>query len=277
MSWADYERLVKSQWTDLLETTCDLNELRVHSFLEQHPCMVPGAFNLIGGSSGHYPHFSVLVSQPPLPSYDRRLPDFLWLSTNSAIDEPVLVEIESPARRWFTASGEQTADLTHALGQISEWKAWFNEPRNVDAFKALYRLERDSWHGRRFRPSYLLIYGRRHEANATPKLMQKRGYLHAEDIVSMTFDRLGPDPNANQIISVKVDVNGVFRAISVPPTLTWSPTFAEDRAHIQDLAAAIERNAYIGAARKKFLIQRLAYWNEWATERAHGIMSFEEE
>ena len=98
--------------------------------------MVPGAFNLIGGSSGRCPHFSVLVSQPPLPSYDRRLPDFLWLSTNSAIDEPVLVEIESPARRWFTASGKQTADLTHALGQISEWKAWFNEPRNVDAFKA---------------------------------------------------------------------------------------------------------------------------------------------
>ena len=63
----------------------------------------------------------------------------------------------------------------------------------------------------------------------------------------------------------------------MPPKLTWSPTFAEDRAHVEDLAAAIERNAYIGAARKKLLVQRLAYWNEWATERAHGIMSFDEE
>lgn len=190
MPWDEYERLVGTRWRALLDSNPPLTERAVHTFLEQHPTMVPGAFNLLGGESGHYPRHSVLISQPPLPSYDRRVPDFLWLSKNSETDEPVLVEIEAPGKRWFAQSGQQTAELTQALNQIAEWKAWFSEPRNVDAFKAFYGLDREAWRGRRFRPAYLLIYGRRAEANARPDLARKRGYLHADDVVSMTYDRL---------------------------------------------------------------------------------------
>src|SRR5262245_45636995 len=126
MRWEDYEEVVSTHWNNLLTSVPSPSEQTVHRFLEQHPCLVPGAFNIIGGTSGHYPSMSALFSQPPLPSYDRRIPDFMWLSANSEIDEPVLVELEAPDKRWFTKSGEQTAHLTQALGQIADWKAWMS-------------------------------------------------------------------------------------------------------------------------------------------------------
>jgi hypothetical protein len=273
MSWQDYERLILAQWSDVLESAPTPTELAVHRFLEQHPSIVPGAFNIIGGSSGHFPWLGALISRPPLPSYDRRIPDFMWLSLNSEIEEPVLIEIEAPGKRWFTASGTQTAHLTQALGQIAGWKAWLGVPRNVEAFKAFYKLDREAWQRRRFRPAYLLIYGRRAEASATPSLTQKRSYLHADDVVSMTFDRLRPNPSASQTVCVKADATGSFKAISVPPTLKWSPSLAQDRSLIQDLPAAIEANPNIESERKEFLIRRLAYWNEWATREQRGIIN----
>ena len=273
MSWEDYERLIVAQWNDVLGGGPGPTEVTVHCFLEQHPSLVPGAFNIIGGSSGHYPRMSALISRPPLPSYDRRIPDFMWLSTNSEIEEPVLIEIEAPSKRWFTASGTQTAHLTQALNQIAEWKAWFGAPQNVEAFKAFYRLDREAWQRRRFRPGYLLIYGRRAEASATPRRTQKRSYLHADDVVSMTFDRLQPNPSASRTVCVKVDVSGSFKAISVPPTLKWRPALASDRAIIQDLPTAIEANSHIPPERKRFLIRRLGYWHEWASRDQRGIIS----
>ena len=142
--------------------------------------------------------------------------------------------------------------MTQALGQIAEWKAWLGVPRNVETFKAFYKLDREAWQRRRFRPAYLLIYGRRAEASATPSLTQKRGYLHADDVVSMTFDRLRPNPSASQTVCVKVDATGSLKAISVPPTLKWCPFLAEDGAILQDLPAAIEANAHIQSERKQF-------------------------
>lgn len=272
MAWEDYERLILTQWTDMLASGPAPTEADVHRFFEQHPSMVPGAFNIIGGSSGHYPGLTALVSRPPLPSYDRRIPDFMWLSTNSELEEPVLIEIEAPNKRWFTMSAAQSAHLTQALGQIAEWKAWFGVPRNVDAFKAFYGLERHSWLKRRFRPAYLLIYGRRTEASATPAFTQKRGFLHADDVVTMTFDRLQPNPSAAQIICVTVGATGTFTTVSVPPTLKWSPSLAGDRAAIQGLPGAIEANVCIEPERKQFLVRRLAYWNAWVAKGERGII-----
>jgi len=197
----------------------------------------------------------------------------MWLSLNSEMEEPVLVELEAPGKRWFTKSGTQTADLTRALNQITEWKAWFGVPRNVEAFKAFYGLNRREWRDRRFRPTYLLIYGRRLEANATPELAAKRGFLHADDIVTMTYDRLRPNPKAAQFICVKSNSKGTFQAISVPPTIEWLPGLAEERALIRDLDVAINSNSHIAEKRKRFLIRRLPYWNEWATKSPHGIIN----
>jgi hypothetical protein len=278
MTWEEYERLILAEWTALLSGNPAPSEPEMQAFFERYPSMVPGAFCLLGNESGHYPWLCGLISQAPLPSYDRRIPDFMWISLSSDSEEPVLIEIEAPDKRWFTASGNQTVHLTKALTQIAEWKAWFDIPHNVQAFKAFYGLDREAGMGRRFRPAYLLIYGRRAEATAKRTLTQKRGHLHPDDVVVMTYDRLRPNANAGQLICMKVDGAGTFKALSVPATLKWRPGLAEVRAQIAGLEAAIDANPHISSKRKQFLIRRLPYWSEWANKRPRGwINSIDEE
>lgn len=273
LPWADYERIIMTEWAALLDREPAPVESEIQSFLEHHPSMVPGAFELLGGESGHYPWLCGLITQPPLPSYDRRVPDFMWLAQSSDTEQPVLVEIEAPSKRWFTRTGKQTEQLTQALNQIAEWKAWFGVPHNVEAFKAFYGLDRHSWAKRRFRPAYLLIYGRRAEANADPGLTQKRTHLHADDVITMTYDRLKPNPKANDLICLKAEGTGTFRAVSVPATLRWTPSLAEERALVRDWDPAIEVNPNISRPRKDFLIRRRPYWEEWGRQETKGTIN----
>ena len=141
-SWKDYEKVVTAEWAAVLNGG-DPSEPSIQTFLEAHPSMVPGAFGLLGGESGHYPWLTSLISQPPLPSYNHRIPDFMWLSRWSDTEQPVLIEIEAPSKRWFTKSRTQSAEFTQALNQIAEWKAWFAIPHNVQAFKEFYGLDRE--------------------------------------------------------------------------------------------------------------------------------------
>lgn len=277
LPWADYERIIMQEWAALLNREPAPVESEIQSFLERHPSMVPGAFELLGGESGHYPWLCGLITQPPLPSYDHRVPDFMWLSLSSDTEQPVLVEIEAPSKRWFTKAGKQTEELTQALNQIAEWKAWFGVPHNVEAFKAFYRLDRHAWAKRRFRPAYLLIYGRRAEANAHPGLTQKRTHLHPDDVISMTYDRLQPNPKASDLICLKADVTGTFHAVSVPATFRWAPSLADERALVRDWDAAIEVNPNISRPRKDFLIRRRPYWEQWGRHDTKGTINLGDE
>ena len=196
----------------------------------------------------------------------------MWLSQNSDTDQPVMVEIEAPSKRWFTKAGQQTAQLTQALNQIAEWKAWFDVPHNVDAFKSYYGLDSDAWRRRRFRPAYVLIYGRRLEANSSPTLTAKRHHLHADDVVSMTYDRLQPNANASDLVCLRSDGPRAFRVVSMPATLTWRPSLEDDRAPLRGWEAAINANPHISPARKAFLIRRRPYWDGWASGEKQGIV-----
>ncbi|MBN1295042.1 MAG: DUF4263 domain-containing protein [Candidatus Latescibacteria bacterium] len=271
IEWNAYEKIIYEEWNDLLNRESN-TENDLQSFFERHPSMLPGAFQLIGNESGHYPWFCGVISQPILPSYDRRIPDFMWLSMNSCAEEPVLIEIENTNKRWFTKKGNQSAQLTQALNQIAEWKAWFSESRNVEAFKAFYGLDRESWYCRQFHPSYLLIYGRKKEANANTQLTTKRYFLQSDDVIIMTYDRLRPNQNASQLVSMKLNQNG-YKALEVPPTIKWSPILAKERALLSDLDNAILSNKYISKKRKDFLVRRLPYWNEWAKKIDTGLIN----
>jgi len=102
LAWKDYESIIATEWAGLLNSNPPPPEPAVQAFFELHPSMVPGAFGLLGNESGHYPSLCGLITQPPLPSYNRRVPDFMWLSQGSDTEQPILVEIEAPAKRWFT-------------------------------------------------------------------------------------------------------------------------------------------------------------------------------
>jgi hypothetical protein len=77
LSWKQYEELVTTEWVALLNGKSSPSEREVQAFLERHPSMVPGAFGFVGGESGHYPRLCGVIAQPPLPSYDHRVPDFM--------------------------------------------------------------------------------------------------------------------------------------------------------------------------------------------------------
>ena len=120
MSWDDYESLITTEWENLLNREPPPAEPEIQVFFEQYPSIVPGAFSLLGNESGHYPWLCGLITQPPLPSYNKRVPDFMWLSLSSDTEQPLLIEIEAPSKRWFTKSGKQTENLTQALNQIAD-------------------------------------------------------------------------------------------------------------------------------------------------------------
>jgi len=272
MGWEKYEQLIIAEWNELLNRNMRPNEKEIQSFLERYPCMVPGAFNLIGAESGHLPIFCGLISQPILPSFNYRKPDFMWLSKNSDTIEPVLIEIEDPNKQWWTDSGQQTAQLTQALDQIIEWRMWFRDLVNQSKFKEMYGLASDN---RQFKPSFLLIYGRRHEANINSNQILKRTELAKEDVDIITFDRLHPIHKARELLCLSVKFDNKCRfltAISVPATFTLGPSFAEDRAIVIGLDNAINSNKDISKPRKEFLIRRLSYWNKWSKSSDRGII-----
>lgn len=267
MAWENYELLVRDIYESLLSS--DPGEPEVQSFFETHPSMVPGAFGIAGNPSGHAPFPEALVSQPVLPSYNHRKPDFMWLSSHSLEFSPVLIEIESPRKRWFTGSG-QSADLTHAINQLREWQSWFNNLTNRTSFYEYYKIPYDL-RGLEFRPRYLLIYGRRSEAS-NPSFSAIRSQMQRDDEVFMTYDRIGPDYKCESVICTKVDNNG-YRAISIPPTLKLRPFSATGWKIIRNKPQAAMNTDLISTERKEFIARRFDYWDEWAGQENHGVIS----
>jgi hypothetical protein len=245
----------------------------MHEFFERHPCMLPGAYDILGGERGHSPWFAAVISKPPLPSYRARIPDFMWLGRDSLADVPVLIEIEAPGKKWFTKSGRPTADFTQAHDQLTEWKAWFASNRNTDAFKDFYGLPSWQLSGHRsFMPQYVLIYGRRAEATVTPSVARKRALMQGLNEVLMTYDRLSPDPRCDNLMCARRHADG-FIAVSVPPTTTLGPVWAEGSSKIDGKPQAVERNQYLSDVRKRFLIERIPYWDAWAHRDNRGIIN----
>jgi hypothetical protein len=266
MSWEEYKQLVLKEWDELLTSTDPLPEDEFQKFFERHPCMLPGAFGILGVSSGHGPFPSAVISQAVLPSYDYRKPDFMWIATDSETVRPIPIEIERPEKRWFTKSGKQTEAFTEAHDQLAEWKNWFSKPHNEEAFKEFYRIPRELLLIHTFKPFYVLIYGRREEATKDNSLAAKRAHLSREDEEIMTYDRIEPEPKSDQFICVSIDEKG-YRAVNIPPTFKTGPTFAKDRALIKGKKEAIQANQYLSPERKDFLVRRIDYWDEWSKEK----------
>jgi hypothetical protein len=190
--------------------------------------------------------------------------------TASDIDEPVLIEIEKPEKRWWTEKGVPDAKLTQALDQITSWKAWFESPENVLAFRSYYNLAPDIWQRRTFRPSFVLVSGRHEDANRTADLTAKRAIMGPDDLRIITYDPLYPQPDSDQLFCIK-RADGGFAATSVPPTMTLGPGLAGARFPISEKNAAVRNNPYMSDERNAFLLQRLPYWDKLACS---GISSF---
>ena len=256
MAWGDYERQILEVWNRLLDSVA-VSEADIQNFLEDHPSMVPGAFGM-NGPSGHSPYPAALIAQPKLPGFSDRVPDFMWLASDSGTNYAVMVEIETPQKRWFNRSGAPTADFTQAQNQLRDWRQWFDSPMNKQLF--MERFYSTSHNRKAFIPQYVLIIGRRSEFSDSPKLNQKRFSLQNEQEYYMTFDRLMPDRKCHDYITVK-NKGDDFIAVSIPPTVKLGPCFAEYWSRVAGKEAAAERSVLLSSERKNFLSSRFSYWD----------------
>jgi hypothetical protein len=79
--------------------------------------------------------------------------DFCWLNDNSDGPEWVLVEIEEPKLRLFTANVEPTFRLNHAIEQVQSWRRYFDQ----------YPAEKRRIFGAVAKLRYILVAGAREE------------------------------------------------------------------------------------------------------------------
>jgi hypothetical protein len=265
MAWDVYERQLLREWQAFLPSTDD--EKSIQQFLELHPCLVPGSRFPMTSS---FPVRAALVTQPQLVGVTRRVPDFMWLSNDSATLYPVLIEIERPTKQWFTRKGVPRAPFNQAMSQLREWRAWFNEASNQALFMRQFDIP-DDYNRGRFRPHGVLIYGRRAELHANPRLRRVRAMQEHPDETILSFDRLRPLPENANFLTIR-RVGSGYAAVSVPPTLTLGPMYAPFWVDIQQKREAIERCEWMPAERKAFLRERIEYWDDWAKRGNHGII-----
>ena len=269
MGWDDYETKATAEWQALLNSIDGRDERRIHDFLVKHPCWVPGARG-VAGASQDPPRYCALLSQSALREWvlgedkyrdaaGTKIPDFIWLARDSESFFPVLIQIESPTKKWFTDSGETHYDLMQAVDQLAKWRAWLNRPENLTAFCTDFGMPH---YRKTFRPGFVLVYGRRNEYHERPELHQIRSRFEQPGQVIMTFDRLKPARDCEGY-PCATKTGGRYRVLAVPPRLRFGPMVAREWRFGEEFPEAIMANEWISPERKQFLVQRLTYWDRW--------------
>lgn len=248
---AEYRLWLEQEWTKLLNSDAQGDESAFQHFIEQHPCLLYDAVD-----DDRLIHYAVF-SQPELPGFRRKYPDFLCISQNSVQVTINLIEIEAPSKPWSTTTGQTSAKLTQALDQLRSWKAWFENPLNRQSFMQLYDLPEWRIASRPLSFHYALIYGRRSEALANEDIARQRAYLTQPDEFIMTYDRLRPLEAMRDIVTVKLDRKSKVskvKIIHIPPTLSigslrseWYKFYGFDE--------AVRANSFINEERKAYLIE----------------------
>lgn len=262
MPWERYLELIMPIWHNLLNEAAE-DESALHLFFEQNPSFLPGPFG-VGPNFNHGPLLNFVISEPVLPGLRRPRPDFLWLNKQSDRIFIVLIEIEAPAKRWFTAKGVPTAQLAEPMKQMADWDQWFRRPANVAQFQKLYWV-RDNWWDRvPFEVHHCLVYGRRAEFEGNDHTASIRRNLFAPNVHPMTFDRLAPVSAGDSLPSAVVRGTD-FEARFFPPTFGIEPYRVElGIARLKAKDEALARSPLMPDDRKDFLKKRFRYWDEWA-------------
>lgn len=267
LEWKEFKSTLLFEWEHLL-CNDSVAEKDFQKFLETNPCMIPGAHGL-SLTSGHAPIYASVFSQPVLPGFKTKKPDFMWIATCSYELNPVLLEIEDPKKKWFTKKGQPTAQFTQAYNQLNEWRAWFANPTNIHIFIETYKINLTRADGRQIVPHYVLIYGRRSkvEDKKTERSVNKK-----TDETIMTYDRLSPSFDQSNYLCIKIKKSN-FVAITFPPTARIGPNIIKEWIGIDDIDSSIRSSSLLSKERKKFLLKRIPYWKEWAKNKNKGSIN----
>jgi hypothetical protein len=274
IGWEEYEALAAAQWQALLAAGGCADLPRIRDFLIKHPSFVPGATGALNPSRNE-PCHSALLALSPLREWitaeDRyrdvstvEVPDFIWLAHNSEHLTPVLIKIESPGKKWFTDRGDPHDDLLRAINHLREWQDWLSQPRAITAFHANFDTPSSFRRHGKFRPDFVLIYGREGEFKERPRLARLRSQFQRNNQIVVTFDGLKAARDCAGYICIS-QRGDRFRALSIPPTMRLGPSIAGAWHGIDGFPDAVMANEWISPERKQFLIERLPYWQRWAT------------
>ena len=245
-----------------------LEEHAFQHFFEENPAFIPGAFELMG-HSGHDPYLGSLISQPRIGKSLRRFPDFLWLANDSLSFCPVFIEIERPSKTQFRENDVPYAKFNQAMDQIIEWKALLDDNSNrlffFDSFAIPERLREMV-----FAPQYLLIYGRSTEYETISFRRSKRFHMQKEDIKIKSFDSLWPSRDNYSLVTSVVH-NGIYNVRNIPPTFVYEPIRAKNLHLLHGFKDQIKHMKMISEERRRFLLKRYDYWEEFGKQRDQGL------
>lgn len=269
LDWDRYALEASGSWKDLLDR--EPAESALQEFLEQNPSFLPGGNDQLKLAGHHGTNYDAVFSQPSLRGLRReRVPDFMWINASSAEWTPVCIEIERPAKKWFTKDGNPTAALTQARTQLNEWQAWFDQAPNVMIFRSSY-LE-DRFRHRVLRPVYVLAFGRHKEfelPNGVHKdpqaLLAVRSNLQRPDESYMSLDSLKPSKSLSNAVTLKMGPAGP-ELFAIPPTFETGPAMADLARRFRDPAAALARTSGWPAGRQSYVATRWSHWQAVADQ-----------
>ena len=137
------------------------------------------------------------------------------------------------------------------MSQLAEWRDWFDTSANRQVFVDSYGIAEEC-RLKRFRPCYVLIFGTRSEFEARPHLNSRRSQMARHDEVLMTFDRIEPQYQAQDLLCSHKAPHA-YEALTVPATYRLGPLLAESHSKIVLRDEAVERNEWLSDERKQFL------------------------
>ncbi|MDH3650865.1 MAG: DUF4263 domain-containing protein [Saprospiraceae bacterium] len=258
----EYRKQALEEYHRLLQTSPEKEEV-FQDFLEVNPAFVPG-MNATAGSgstSSHGPFRSTLISQPRIKGIEGKIPDFMWLAFDSSVFSPVLIEIEAPAKKYFTKKRSYSGDLAQALTQLNEWKTILNDATYRSTFFRDFDIPLDL-QAKGFWPVYILIYGRRNEFEHDQVLNGLKASLNEADQRIMSFDRLEPfgSPYAGYA-TCKVKT-AKYEAIGLDPRslIGHKADFMDDTKFTQ---MTTDKMMFTANQRKAFLQKRIPFWQEY--------------
>ncbi len=119
--FVQWDYISREQLSDL-QTVLDkaTREADMQAFLQSNPQAI---VQHLGGGHGRW-----VIPQKRLGA--EHVPDFVIGERHSFGFEWQVVEIESPSAKMFTKSGNPSTTLSHAIRQITDWRAWLR--RNQD-------------------------------------------------------------------------------------------------------------------------------------------------
>lgn len=148
-------------------------EEHIHQFLATHTYFFNGIVRVFSGLP--------IYSKVKLGAeYEM---DFCYMDPNSSGPEWNLIEIERPGYKLFTKSGNQTKELTHAIGQVQKWHDWIDSNKSyAEKLMPLIKYQKG-----------IVVIGRQSEVinNSHLKNRLKRiNYDYRGSIEVRTFDSL---------------------------------------------------------------------------------------